>query len=235
MNAVLSRRVSLIAAHGLPSIPSPTIGGATGDLPIASGSVPPRQASSFPSRLAHVHRPNRVHLVPVSRDLVTDWSFSFRCSPPRLAATQLRSDTPRLFAAEKRTLTVLSTRHLRRTRAVAAAQPISIPFPPSCENPKCKNPRSTKAPISKFQVPRTNFLTAEGLILRGRRHMLSTGQMIQKQHNFRCRHLPRIRPSAISISMESEEPGDPLKVRNAPCFTRRTRAPGRSLKEHALR
>ena len=127
MNAVLSRRVSLIAAHGLPSIPSPTIGGATGDLPIASGSVPPRQASSFPSRLAHVHRPNRVHLVPVSRDLVTDWSFSFRCSPPRLAATQLRSDTPRLFAAEKRTLTVLSTHHLRRTRAIAAAPPKSPP------------------------------------------------------------------------------------------------------------
>ena len=49
---------------------------------------------------------------------VTDWSFSFRCSPPRLAATQLRFDTPRLFTAGKRTLTVLSPRLLRRTSAV---------------------------------------------------------------------------------------------------------------------
>jgi len=47
---------------------------------------------------------------------VTDWSFSFRCSPPRLTATQLRFDTSRLFAARKRTLTVLSLLPLRRTR-----------------------------------------------------------------------------------------------------------------------
>ena len=30
---------------------------------------------------------------------VTDWSFSFRCSPPRIAATQLRFNTTRLFTA----------------------------------------------------------------------------------------------------------------------------------------
>ena len=120
MNAVLSRRVSLITARRLPTIPSPTIGGATGDSPGCPacrlcGLAPALQASSFPSRLARVHRPNRVHLVPVCRDHVTDWSFSFRCSPPRLAATQLRFDTPRLIAAGKRTSTVRSARLLRRT------------------------------------------------------------------------------------------------------------------------
>jgi hypothetical protein len=35
---------------------------------------------------------------------VTDWSFSFRCSPPRVATTQLRFNTPRLFAAGERTV-----------------------------------------------------------------------------------------------------------------------------------
>ena len=48
---------------------------------------------------------------------VTDWSFSFRCSPPRLAATQLRSDTARLFTAQKPTSTAPSQRLLRRTSA----------------------------------------------------------------------------------------------------------------------
>ena len=55
------RRVSLIIAGGLPAIPSPTICVLTGDRPVASGSFPPRQASSFASRLAHSRRPNRVH------------------------------------------------------------------------------------------------------------------------------------------------------------------------------
>jgi hypothetical protein len=48
---------------------------------------------------------------------VTDWSFSFRCSPPRIAATQLRFDTARLFTAQKRTSTALSHCPLRRTSA----------------------------------------------------------------------------------------------------------------------
>ncbi len=108
MDSVLSRRVSLIPARGLPAIPSPTIGGATGDRRAASGFSPVPTGFVFPSRLARVHRPKRVHLVSVSRDLVTDGSFSPCCSPPRLAATQLRFDTPRLVAAGKRTSTVPS-------------------------------------------------------------------------------------------------------------------------------
>jgi hypothetical protein len=55
--------------------------------------------------------------VSVRRDLVTDWPFSPRCSPPRITATQLRFDTARLFTAQKRTPTVLSPRLLRRTSA----------------------------------------------------------------------------------------------------------------------
>ena len=55
--------------------------------------------------------------VSVRRDLVTDWPFSPRCSPPRITATQLRFDTARLFTAQKRTPTVLSPRLLRRTGA----------------------------------------------------------------------------------------------------------------------
>src|ERR1019366_671388 len=48
---------------------------------------------------------------------VPDWSFSFRCAPPRLAVTQLRSDTARFFTAQKPTSTALSQRLLRRTSA----------------------------------------------------------------------------------------------------------------------
>lgn len=50
---------------------------------------------------------------------VTDWSFSLRCSPPRVATTQLRFDTARLFPARERTLTALSPRLLRRTSTSA--------------------------------------------------------------------------------------------------------------------
>jgi hypothetical protein len=46
---------------------------------------------------------------------VTDWSFSFRCSPPRIAATQLRFDTARFFTAQKRTSTAPSSCLFRRT------------------------------------------------------------------------------------------------------------------------
>ena len=45
-------------------------------------------ASPFASRLAGRTRPNRVRHP-------TDWSFTSGCSPPRLAATQLRSVTGR--------------------------------------------------------------------------------------------------------------------------------------------
>lgn len=46
---------------------------------------------------------------------VTDWSFSFRCSPRRLAGTQLRFDTARCFTAQKQTFTAPSSCLLRRT------------------------------------------------------------------------------------------------------------------------
>jgi hypothetical protein len=52
---------------------------------------------------------------PTWATCVTDWSFSFRCSPPRVATTQLRFDTARLFTAQERTLTALFSRPLRRT------------------------------------------------------------------------------------------------------------------------
>jgi hypothetical protein len=61
MNTACPRRVSLIIAGGLPAIPSPTICVWSGVRPDASGSFPPRQASSLASRLAHSRRPNRVH------------------------------------------------------------------------------------------------------------------------------------------------------------------------------
>ena len=54
-------RGSLIIAGQLPIIPSPTICVLTGDRPAASGFCPPRQTSSFSSRLVHARRPNRVH------------------------------------------------------------------------------------------------------------------------------------------------------------------------------
>ena len=56
--------------------------------------------------------------LPTREACVTDWSFSFRCSPPRVATTQLRFDTARLFAAQERTSSALSQHPLRRTSAV---------------------------------------------------------------------------------------------------------------------
>ncbi len=56
--------------------------------------------------------------LPTREVWVTDWSFSFRCSPPRIAPTQLRFDTARLFAAQERTSTALFSRPLRRTNEV---------------------------------------------------------------------------------------------------------------------
>jgi hypothetical protein len=65
MNTACPRRVSLISALGLPTILSPTIGATSGDRPAArrfgSRLSPALQASSFARRLAHSHRPNRVH------------------------------------------------------------------------------------------------------------------------------------------------------------------------------
>ncbi len=76
------------------------------------------QASPFPRRLAPTRRPNRVHgVLRPGRTFVTDWSFSFHCSPPRVAATQLRFDTIRCSTAWERTSTAPTQRLLRRTRA----------------------------------------------------------------------------------------------------------------------
>ncbi len=99
MNTACPRRVSLIPALGLPTILSPTISATTGDRPVASGGLPPRQASPFARRLARPCRPNRVHDGPFQEACVTDWSFSRHCSLPRLTATRLCFDTPQLIAA----------------------------------------------------------------------------------------------------------------------------------------
>ena len=122
MNAACPQRVSLISALGLPTILSPTIGAMTGDHPAARrfGSPPIARYAGF------VFRSKTRPSTPTessSRRLsswiacVTDWSFSFRCSPPRIAATQLRFDTARLFTAQKRTSTAPSHCPLRRTSA----------------------------------------------------------------------------------------------------------------------
>ena len=122
MNAACPQRVSLISALGLPTILSPTIGALTGVRPVARrfGSPPIARFAGF------VFRSKTRPSTPTessSRRLssgttcVTDWSFSFRCSPPRIAATQLRFNTARLFTAQKRTSTAPSHCPLRRTSA----------------------------------------------------------------------------------------------------------------------
>src|SRR5207245_6827447 len=64
-------------------------------------------ASSFSSRLAAPHRPNRVRPP-------TDWPFTSCCSPPRLATTQLHSATS--YVDLERTFTSPTKCALRRTR-----------------------------------------------------------------------------------------------------------------------
>jgi len=118
LNAAWPRRVSLIIAGGLPAIPSPTIGASTGDRPAASGLTPPPTGLASLSKARPSTPTESSSRRTASRpSSVTDWSFSFRGSPPRIAATQLRFDTARLFAAQERTSTALSSRLLRRTRA----------------------------------------------------------------------------------------------------------------------
>ena len=122
MNSACPRRVSLIIALGLPAIPSPTIGATTGDRPAARrfGSPPRVRFAGF---VSHSKTRPPTPTESSSRQwsprttCITDWSFSFRCSPPRLAATQLRFDTARFFTAQEQTSTALSTRLLRRTSA----------------------------------------------------------------------------------------------------------------------
>ncbi len=88
---------------------------------------PALQAWPLARRLARPRRPNRVHRGgPPGTACVSDGSFPFRCSPPRLAATQFRFDTARLFTAPERTCTALSLRLLRRTGA--ALRPLQLPY-----------------------------------------------------------------------------------------------------------
>ena len=118
MNAAWPRRVSLIIAGRLPAIPSPTIGATTGVRPAASGLTPAPTGFASHSKARPSTPTESSSLRMASRPpCVTDWSFSFRCSPPRIAATQLRFDTARLFAAQERTSTAPSSRLLRRTSA----------------------------------------------------------------------------------------------------------------------
>ncbi len=57
---------------------------------------------------------------------VTDWRFSFHCSPPCVATTQLRFDTSRLLTARKGTFTPQSVCLLRRT---SGNVPVALPAP----------------------------------------------------------------------------------------------------------
>jgi len=118
MNTAYPRRVSLIIAGGLPAIPSPTIDATTGDRPAASGFAPAPTGLAFRSK-ARPSTPTESssRRRPTRAVCVTDWSFSFRCSPPRITATQLRFDTAQFFTAQERTSTALSPRLLRRTSA----------------------------------------------------------------------------------------------------------------------
>jgi len=61
-------------------------------LSVTDFRIAPVRASPFPSRLAA--RQGRIEFT-----CVADWSFTSRCSPPRLAATQLRSVTGRRVRA----------------------------------------------------------------------------------------------------------------------------------------
>jgi hypothetical protein len=120
--ALRIQRVSLVSSLGLPTIPSPTISASSGDRPAVRrfGSAPIARSTGFvfrsqtrpstPTESSSRRRPKRAACV-------TDWSFSFRCSPARVATTQLRFDTARLFTAQGRTSTALSQRLPRRTSA----------------------------------------------------------------------------------------------------------------------
>jgi len=133
MNAACPRRVSLIIAGGLPAIPTPTISAPTGDRPAASGFTPAPTGFAFHSQ-ARPATPTESSSRRTARrpSCVSDWSFSFRCSPPRVTTAQLRFDTARFFTAQERTSTALSPRLLRRTSAgLPAGFAGAAPFPRS--------------------------------------------------------------------------------------------------------
>lgn len=116
------RRVSLVTALGLPAIPSPTISVSFGDRPAVRrfSSPPIARATGFVFRSqTRPTTPTESSSRRMARrpSCVTDWSFSFCGSPPRVATTQLRFDTARFLIAQRRTSTALSQRLPRRTSA----------------------------------------------------------------------------------------------------------------------
>jgi hypothetical protein len=70
-------------------------------------------ASPLHCRLATSRRPNRVQFPPLRGRLLTDWSFTSCCSPPRVATTQLQSVTG--YVDLERTFTSQTKCALRRT------------------------------------------------------------------------------------------------------------------------
>ena len=120
--ALQHRRVSLVTSLGLPAIPSPTISVSSGDRPAVRrfGSSPIVRSTGFASRSkARPSTPTESSSRRTAQrpPCVTDWSFSFRCSPPRVATTQFRFHTARFFTAQEQTSTALSQRLPRRTSA----------------------------------------------------------------------------------------------------------------------
>src|SRR5258706_15531337 len=126
MNSACPLRVSLITAMGLLAIPSPTINVSTGGSPGCPTIWLFAYCPFYRLRLSLEDSPihaDRIEFTATTSGVVcvTDWSFSFRCSPPRITATQLRFDAARLFTAQRRTFTALSHRPLRRTSAASLA------------------------------------------------------------------------------------------------------------------
>ena len=120
---LLGEQVSLIRALRLSTIPSPNT--AVRSASSSQGRITPSTgrtertslrelgASPFLRRLATPHRPNRVQFPLLWESLLTDWSFTSCCSPPRLATTQLQSVTSHVNS--ERTFTSPTKCAFRRT------------------------------------------------------------------------------------------------------------------------
>ena len=85
-------------------------------LAVISPSLAGTAASSFPSRLATM--PCRIEFTIIGMT-VTDWSFTFRCSPPHLAVTQFLQVTAQSTFGLDRTFTFLFHNPHRRTGKLA--------------------------------------------------------------------------------------------------------------------
>ena len=119
---LLGEQVSLIHALRLPTIPSPNT--AVRSASSSQGALPhqrvgPRELPSGNSglRLSYAgspHHTGRIEFSPLLwESLLTDWSFTSCCSPPRLATTQLQSVTS--YVDLERTLTSPTKCAYRRT------------------------------------------------------------------------------------------------------------------------